>query len=100
MVITAPPAHPLTFDAAVSLLSPPRPPSWLIVMFFPVTSHSDHLVVYVVILHPTAIPVLKEPRVHVTVTHDACAQMPTSGCLQKGVGIGICLAEVVSPRDL
>ncbi len=100
MVITAPPAPPHTFGAAVSLLSPPPPPSWLIVMFFPDHSHSACLVVFVIVLHPTAIPALKEPRVHSTVTHNAYAQIPTHGCLWKDVGIGIRLAEVISPQDL
>ena len=104
MAITAPPARPLTFDAAVSLLPPPPPPPWLIVTFFPVTSHSNCLIVYVIVLHLTAIPALEEPRVHATVTHDACAQMPTRGRLRKGVRKGvcvdICLVEVVSPQDL
>jgi hypothetical protein len=66
-------------------------------MFFSITSHIDRLVVYVVLPHMTAFPELGEPRVHATVTHDARAQMPTCGRLQKGVGVGIRLAEVVSP---
>ena len=62
MAITAPPARPLTFDAAVSLLSPS--PSSLVV-----DCNVDRLVVYVIILHQTAIPMLKEPRVHAIVVH-------------------------------
>jgi hypothetical protein len=38
-----------------------------------------------------------QPR---AVTNDACAQTPTRGCLQKGVGVSTRLAEGVSPQDL
>jgi len=63
----SPPLPPILSPSTLPYLSSP-PPSSLVVdcnVFF--------LVVYVVVLHPTAIPVLEEPRVHATVAHDARA---------------------------
>jgi hypothetical protein len=89
------------------MTSPPpmylSPPSFSLVVdcsVFYVISHSDRLIVNVDIPHPTTIPVLAKPRVHTTVTNDACAQMPMHRCLQKSVSISICMAEGVFPRDL
>ena len=71
---------------AVSPLLTPLPSSWLILMF----PNGDHP-------HPTAIPALKETKVHASVTNDVRSQMPTRGRLQKGVSINIFLAEGVFP---
>jgi hypothetical protein len=82
---------------------PSPPPMWLIVMsfiIFVVTFHSNCLIIYIVIPHLTTIPVLEEPRLHANVAHNARAKMPTCGCLRRGVGISIHLAEGVFPQNL
>ena len=44
--------------------------------------------------------VVWSPAVIVARRADACAQTPTRGHLWKGVGVSICTAEEVFPRDL
>jgi hypothetical protein len=92
---------PVLSPSTLPYLSSP-PPSSLVVdcNVFSITSHSNRLVIDVVVLHPTAIPALEEPSVHATVAHGPRAEMPTRGRMRQGVGVSIHLAKGVSPRDL
>ena len=77
------------------------PPSTPLLVDFYCFVAINCLAVYVIVPHPTAIPVLGvgEPRVHGAVADadNTHAKTPTHELLWKGVGIGIRLAEGVLP---